>query len=36
LDSPEIPPNSFLEQFSKTLSAAEHTITRHNTAVGTL
>jgi hypothetical protein len=32
LDSPEIPPKIFLEQFSKTLSAAEHTTTRHNTA----
>jgi hypothetical protein len=32
LDSPEIPPKIFLEQFSKTLSAAEHTATRHNTA----
>jgi hypothetical protein len=32
LDSPEIPPKIFLEQFSKTMSAAEHTATRHNTA----
>ena len=32
LDSPEIPPKLFLEQFSKTLSAAEHATTRHNTA----
>ncbi len=32
LDSPEIPPKIFLEQFSKTLSAAEHAATRHNTA----
>ncbi len=32
LDSPEIPPKIFLEQFSKTLSAAKHTATRHNTA----
>ena len=32
LDSPEIPPKVFLEQFSKTLSAAEHSATRHNTA----
>jgi hypothetical protein len=32
LDSPEIPPKVFLGQFSKTLSAAEHTATRHNTA----
>jgi hypothetical protein len=32
LDSPEIPPKIFLEQFSTTLSAAEHTATRHNTA----
>jgi hypothetical protein len=32
LDSPEIPPKIFLEQFSKTLSAAEHTACRHNTA----
>jgi hypothetical protein len=32
LDSPEIPPIIFLEQFSKTLSAAEHSATRHNTA----
>ncbi len=31
LDSPEIPPKIFLEQFSKTLSAAEHSATRHNT-----
>jgi hypothetical protein len=32
LDSPEIPPKIFLEQFSKTLSTAEHSATRHNTA----
>jgi hypothetical protein len=32
LDSPELPSKIFLEQFSKTLSAAEHTATRHNTA----
>jgi transposase InsO family protein len=32
LDSPELPPKIFLEQFSKTLSAAKHTATRHNTA----
>ncbi len=32
LDSPEIPPKIFLEQFSTTLSAAEHSATRHNTA----
>jgi hypothetical protein len=32
LDSSEIPPKIFLEQFYKTLSAAEHTATRHNTA----
>jgi hypothetical protein len=32
LDSPEIPPKIFLQQFSKTLGAAEHTATRHNTA----
>ncbi len=32
MDSPEIPPKIFLEQFSKTLSAAEHTATRHNIA----
>ncbi len=32
LDSPEIPSKIFLEPFSKTLSAAEHTATRHNTA----
>ncbi len=32
LDSPELPSKIFLEQFSKTLSAAEHTSTRHNTA----
>ncbi len=32
LDSPELPSLIFLEQFSKTLSAAEHTSTRHNTA----
>jgi hypothetical protein len=32
LDLPEIPPKNFLEQFSKTLNAAEHTATRHNTA----
>jgi hypothetical protein len=34
LDSPELPSRIFLEQFSKTLSAAEHTSTRHNTAAG--
>jgi hypothetical protein len=34
LDSLEIPPKIFLEQFSKTLSAAEHSATRHNTAAG--
>jgi transposase InsO family protein len=32
LDSPELPSKIFLAQFSKTLSAAEHTGTRHNTA----
>jgi hypothetical protein len=32
LDSPELPSKIFLEQFSKTLSAAEHTATRHNAA----
>jgi hypothetical protein len=32
LDSPELPSKIFLEQFSKTLSAAEHTATRHNTS----
>jgi hypothetical protein len=32
LDSPELPSKTFLEQFSKTLSAAEHSATRHNTA----
>jgi hypothetical protein len=32
LDSPELPSKDFLEQFSKTLSAAEHPSTRHNTA----
>jgi hypothetical protein len=32
LDSPERPPKTFLEQFSKTLSAAEHSATRHNIA----
>ncbi len=32
LDYPELPSKIFLEQFSKTLSAAEHTATRHNTA----
>jgi hypothetical protein len=31
LDSPELPSKTFLEQFSKTLSAAEHSATRHNT-----
>jgi transposase InsO family protein len=31
-DSPELPSNIFLEQFSKTLSAAEHTATSHNNA----
>ncbi len=32
LDSLELPSKDFLEQFSKTLSAAEHPFTRHNTA----
>ena len=32
LDSPELPSKTFLEQFSKTLSAAKHSATRHNTA----
>jgi hypothetical protein len=32
LDSPELPSKDFLEQFSKTLSAAEHPSTKHNTA----
>jgi hypothetical protein len=32
LDSSELPPKTFLEPFSKTLSAAEHSATRHNTA----
>jgi hypothetical protein len=32
LDSPELPSEKFIEQFSKTLSAAEHPSTRHNTA----
>jgi hypothetical protein len=32
LDSPEFPSENFLEQFSKTLSAAEHPATRRNTA----
>jgi hypothetical protein len=31
LDSPELPSKIFLVQFSKTLSAAEHTSTKHNT-----
>jgi hypothetical protein len=31
LDSPELHSRDFLEQFSKTLSAAEHPSTRHNT-----
>jgi hypothetical protein len=31
LDSPELPLKNFLDQFSKTLSAAEHPSTRHNT-----
>ncbi len=31
LDSPELPSKFFLYQFSKTLSAAEHTSTKHNT-----
>ncbi len=35
LDSPELPSNIFLEQFSKTLSAAQHTATRHNTTAAT-
>ncbi len=29
---PELPPKIYLEQFSKTLKAAKHTATRHNTA----
>jgi hypothetical protein len=33
LDSPELPSKDFLEQFSKTLSAAKLPSTRHNTAV---
>jgi hypothetical protein len=32
LDSPELPSKIFLEQFSKTLSAAEQTGTTHNTS----
>jgi hypothetical protein len=32
LDSPNLPSKIFLGQFSKTLSAAEHPSTRHNTA----
>jgi hypothetical protein len=32
LDSPELPSKIFLEQFSRTLSAAKHTSTKHNTA----
>ncbi len=32
LDSPELPSNEFLTQFSQTLSAAEHPSIRHNTA----
>jgi hypothetical protein len=32
LDSPELPSEQFLEQISKTLSAAKHPSTRHNTA----
>jgi hypothetical protein len=32
LDSPDLPSKIFLEQFSKTLSAAKHPSTRHNTA----
>jgi len=32
LDSPELPSKTFLDQFSKPLSAAEHSATRHNTA----
>jgi hypothetical protein len=32
LNSPELPPKTFLEPFSKILSAAEHSATRHNTA----
>jgi hypothetical protein len=32
LDSPEIPSDEFLMQFSQTLSAAEHPSTRHKTA----
>jgi hypothetical protein len=31
-NSPELPSNIFLEQFSKTLGAAKHTATSHNTA----
>ncbi len=30
LDSPELPTKDFLEQFSKTLSAAEHPSTQHH------
>jgi hypothetical protein len=36
LDSPDLPPKTFLEQFSKTLSAAEHSTARHNTAAARL
>jgi hypothetical protein len=32
LDSPELPSQDFLEQFSKTLSAAQQSSTRQNTA----
>jgi hypothetical protein len=32
LDSPELPSEQFLEQFSRTLSDAQHPSTRHNTA----
>jgi hypothetical protein len=32
LDSPELPSEKFLEQFSTTLRAAEHSSTGHNTA----
>jgi hypothetical protein len=32
LDSPELPSKTFLKQISKTLSAAEHSATRYNTA----
>jgi hypothetical protein len=32
LDSPELPSDEFLMQFSQTLSAAEHPSTKHKTA----